>query len=76
MAAIALKRKKEGNSRETNYRTLYILGITFSPLGIIYEIVYFVSGTKVFLVLGLAFIFMGLSYIAIGLGNRDKWKKP
>jgi len=44
-------------------------------LGIIYEIVFFVSGTKVFLVLGIAFIGMGLSYIAIGLGNRDKWKK-
>jgi len=73
LVAMTLKRKKEGKSGETNYRALFVLGITFFSLGIIYEIVFFVSGTTVFLVLGLAFIAMGLSYLAIGLGNRDKW---
>ena len=75
LIAITLKKKKEGKSGESNYRALFILGVTFFPLGIIYEIVFFMSDTTVFLVLGLAFIAMGTSYLAIGLGNRDKWKR-
>ena len=75
LIAFFLRRKREGKLRETNYRAFFILGITFLPLGIIYEIVFFVSDTKVFLVLCLSFIAMGISYIAIGLANRDKWKK-
>ncbi|MFC1910497.1 hypothetical protein ACFLXC_04335 [Chloroflexota bacterium] len=75
LVVVTLRRKREGKSKGTDYRAFFILGISFLPLGIIYEIVFFVSGTKVFLVLGIAFIGMGLSYIAIGLGNRDKWKK-
>ena len=75
LAVFALKKNKEGKSKGTDYRAFFILGISFLPLGIIYEIVFFVSGTKVFLVLGIAFIGIGLSYLAIGLGNRDKWKK-
>ena len=75
LVVVTLRRKREGKSKGTDYRALFILGISFLPLGSIYEIVFFVSGTKVFLVLGIAFIGMGLSYIAIGLGNRDKWKK-
>ena len=75
LVVFALKKKKGEKSQGTNYRALFILGICFLPLGIIYNIVFFTSGTKVFLVLGIAFIGMGLSYLAIGLGNRDKWKK-
>ncbi|MFC1873686.1 hypothetical protein ACFLYX_00100 [Chloroflexota bacterium] len=75
LAVIALRKHEEGKSKETDYRAFFILGISFLPLGIIYEIVFFVSGTKVFLVLGIAFIGMGISYLAIGLGNKDKWKK-
>lgn len=76
LITVAQKRKKEGTAGESNYRTLFILGITFLSLGIIYEIVYFTSSTKVFLILGFAFIALGLSYIAIGLSNKSKWKKP
>jgi len=75
LVVVALRRKRVGETRETNYRAFFILGVTFFPLGIIYQIVFFVSGTIVFLVLGVSFIAMGLSYLAIGLGNRDKWKK-
>ncbi|MFC1972214.1 hypothetical protein ACFLVE_02260 [Chloroflexota bacterium] len=75
LVALTIKWKKEEKSKGTDYRAFFILGISFLPLGIIYEIVFFVSDTKVFLVLGIAFIGMGLSYLAIGLGNRDKWKK-
>jgi len=75
LAVFALKRNKERKAKGTNYRAFFILGICFLPLGIIYEIVFFVSGTMIFLVLGIAFIGMGLSYLAIGLGNKDKWRK-
>jgi len=76
LVAMALRKKREEKSRETNYRVIFILGVTFFPVGIIYQIVFFVSGKTVFLVLGLSFIAMGLSYLAIGLSNRDKWKEP
>ena len=75
LLTVTLKRKREEKPRGTNYRAFFVLGITFLPLGIIYEIVFFTSGTKVFLVLGLAFIAMGISYLAIGLTNKEKWKK-
>ena len=75
LVVMTLKMKREGKSREINYRVFFVLGTTFLPLGIIFEIVFFLSGTKVFLVLGLSFIAIGISYIAIGLGNRDKWRK-
>ena len=74
LAVFAWNKNKEGKAKGTGYRVLFILGITFLPVGIIYEIVFFASDTKVFLVLGIAFIGMGLSYLAIGLGNREKWK--
>lgn len=72
---VVLRRRKERNVRVTNYRDFFVLGVTFLPLGIIYEIVFFVSGNPVFLILGLAFISLGLLYLVIGLNNRDKWKK-
>ena len=75
LVAMALKRKRAGKHRETNYRTLFILGITFLPLGIIYEIAFFKAGAEVFLVLGLAFIGMGLSYLAISLRDKGKLNK-
>ncbi|MFX1265651.1 MAG: hypothetical protein ACFFH0_09750 [Promethearchaeota archaeon] len=75
LAVMTLRMKREGKPKETNYRTFYILGITFLPLGIIYEIDFFISDNTVFLVLGLAFIAMGTSYLVIGMGNRDKCKR-
>ena len=75
LVTVIWKKKKAGELRDTNYRVIYILGLVFLPLGIIYEVVFFVSGTKVILVLGIAFVGMWLSYLAIGLGNRGKWRK-
>ena len=74
LIVVAFKKRKKGKSQTINYRTFFILGISFLPLGIIFEISFFLSDTKVFLVLGLAVIAMGMSYIAIGLANRDKWE--
>jgi len=75
LVVMAFKWKRERKSQGTNYRALFILGITFLPIGVIYEITFFVSGTKDFLVLGLSFIAMGSSYIAIGLANKGKCKR-
>lgn len=73
LAWAAWRKKKEGKQQAPDYRSLFILGATFLSLGIIYEVVFFVSDVKVFLVLGLAFMAMGLSYLTIGLANRSKW---
>ena len=72
LIALVLKRRRASKPIVSHYRALFVLGITFIPLGIIYEIVFFVSGTKVFLVLGFSFIAMGLSYVAISLASRNK----
>ena len=73
------KKRKEVKTQEKGYqkgyRALFILGLSFLPLGIVFEIIFFTSDIKVFLVLGLAFIALGLSYLSIGLGNKDKWNK-
>ena len=74
LVALIIKKRQQSKAQVNHYRTLFILGITFLPLGILYEIVFLVSGTTVFLVLGLAFVGMGLPYLVIGLANRDKWK--
>lgn len=74
LVVVTLKRKREGKSKEIDYRAFFILGISFLALGIIYEIVLFASDKKVFLALGIAFIGVGISYIAIGLGSKDKWQ--
>ena len=69
-------KKRKGEEQKTSiYRSLFILGVTFLPLGVIYEVVFFISDAKVFLALGLAFMAMGISYLAIGLANRSKWKE-
>ena len=75
LVVVVLRKQKEGKSRSINYKTFFILGIAFLPLGITYEIVFFASGKTVFLILGLSFIAMGLPYLVIGLTNRDKWEK-
>jgi len=72
---VVWKRRKEVKSQDTGYRALYILGLSFLPLGVIFEIIFFTSDTKVFLVLGFVFIALGLSYLSIGLANKDKWNK-
>jgi uncharacterized membrane protein HdeD (DUF308 family) len=74
LAVFVWKKNKEGKAKGIGYHVLFIMGIIFLPLGIIYEIVFFASDTKVFLILGIAFVGMGLSYLAISLGNRDKCK--
>ena len=55
--------------RKTDYRTFFLFGIGFLPLGILYMVAGFLLPISV-AVLGLGFIFL-----AIGLANKDKWEK-
>ncbi|MFC2162125.1 LPXTG cell wall anchor domain-containing protein [Candidatus Altiarchaeota archaeon] len=56
-----LKRRRDGSKHETNYKTLFILGITWLPLGI-------ATGNN-------AFFIFGLCFMGLGIMNQDKWEK-
>jgi len=47
--------------RETNYRTIFVMGIILLPIGLIFDF--------------MIFSILGAVYILIGLVNRDKWGK-
>ena len=65
---VAWKKRKEGKSKETDYRAFFIMGISFLPLGIVMMITIGNPG-----MLGLTAL--GIIYMIMGLANRDKWKK-
>ena len=47
--------------RETNYRTIFIMGIVLLPVGLVFDFT--------------IFTILGPVYILWGLVNRDKWGK-
>jgi drug/metabolite transporter (DMT)-like permease len=57
--------KKKGKKHEPDYYTMYILGITWTPLGIIFATT----------MNNPAFLGMGIVFLIAGLANKDKWKK-
>ena len=61
------KKKKEGTYKEPDYRSFFIMGISFLPMGIIF--------TAVISPAFISFIALGVLYMLIGLSNRDKWIK-
>ena len=63
LGVLVFKRTKE---IKPDYKTLYIIGISWFPLGIIFM----ASGLSV----GVVFSIMGLCFLAVGLMNKDKWK--
>jgi len=63
---LVLKKKKEGKQVEPDYRTFFILGICFLPLGI--SLMITVSPAFI------GFFGLGVIYMIIGLTNQDKWK--
>lgn len=67
ITVIVIRKRKEGEPRETDYRVFFILGICWFPLGV----VFMVQGIP----MGFVFFVLGLVYLVIGLANRDKWKK-
>ena len=61
------KQKKEGTYKDPDYRSFFIMGICFLPIGIIF--------TSTISPAFIGFLGIGVCYMAIGLANRDKWKK-
>jgi hypothetical protein len=57
--------KKTGKKHEPDYYTMYILGITWTPLGIIFATT----------MNNPAFLGIGIVLLIAGLANKDKWKK-
>lgn len=61
-----LSKKRKKGWVEPDYRAFYILGIIFTPLGIVLSVV------VTWALLGITAL--GIIYLIIGLANRDKWK--
>jgi hypothetical protein len=59
LAAVALVLRK-GKQQKPSYKTFFIMGITWLPLGIVLDN-YALTG-------------MGVIFMVIGLLNRDKWE--
>lgn len=62
------KRHPDGKSREMNYKTFFIMGACFLPVGIAVSLS---SGEFFYNALSV----LGFIYLIIGLVNRDKWEK-
>jgi len=60
-----LNYKKTEKKHEPDYYTMYILGITWTPLGIIFATT----------MNNPAFLGIGIVFLIAGLANKDKWKK-
>jgi uncharacterized membrane protein YidH (DUF202 family) len=60
--AIVFAFKMKEKKQEPDYRTFFILGVTWIPLGIATE--------------NYAFCVIGVAFMIIGLLNKDKWKEP
>lgn len=67
------KRRKYGQQIETDYRALFLMGVTFLPIGIAMMVIYYLADLSFFI--AFPFMLLGLVYLVIGLKNKDKWKK-
>ena len=56
---------KKGDRMETNYYSLFTIGMIWLPLGIVF------MATD--LAIGPFFFILGLVFMGIGLSHRDKW---
>ena len=66
------KKMKEGQCKEPNYRTYFIMGVIWFPLGLASMIVYRIFDIS--FVPSLPLFSMGLIFLYMGWTNRDKWK--
>ena len=71
--SILRKGKRERKAEETDYKTVFIMGIAFLPTGFAMMMVYFLAETP--FEIGLPLFALGLICLIVGLVNRDKWKK-
>ena len=61
--------RRRGTVTETNYRSIFIIGVILLPVGI----VSYFSGIESLESTGLFFQLLGIIYIILGLVNKDKW---
>ncbi|UCG35976.1 MAG: hypothetical protein JSV64_04915 [Candidatus Bathyarchaeota archaeon] len=74
LALVLWRKRKAGIAKEANYRALFVMGLVFFPVGLVWMIISFLIDTSLFPT-GLPLFSLGLIYLSIGLANRDKWKK-
>ncbi len=67
------KKMKEEKYKEPNYRSYFLMGVIWFPLGLVSMIVY--RFFDISFVPGIPLFAMGLIFLYMGWTNRDKWKK-
>ena len=70
---LARKKIKEGEYKEPNYRSYFLMGVIWFPLGLASMIVYRVFDLS--FIPGIPLFSMGLIFLYMGWSNRDKWIK-
>ena len=70
---LARKRIKEGQEKEPNYRSYFLMGVIWFPLGLASMIVYRVFDIS--FVPALPLFSMGIIFLYLGWANCDKWPK-
>ena len=72
LAVLMVRKKKKEGKQIVNYRTFFLLGITWVPFGIVLIVVSFILQIPFYI--GFPLFALGLVYLVIGLKNRDTWK--
>ena len=73
LAVVMVRKRRTEGKPQINYRTFFILGITWVPFSIILMIVSFIFQAPFYI--GIPLFALGLIYLIIGLANRDKWQR-
>jgi len=73
VTVMLLKKRKEGESEQPDYRVFFIMGAVMLPLGIA-EMLLFLQWDRPF-VIPLPLVVIGLVFLAIGLANRGRWQR-
>ncbi|MFC1873532.1 hypothetical protein ACFLW3_01815 [Chloroflexota bacterium] len=73
MVWLVWNRKKKGTIQEINYRTLFIMGVVTSLIGLIGLIFSFIRDYS--LVPTMFILIIGIGYLARGWSKRETWKK-
>lgn len=69
LAVFIWKIKRDGWQRTIDYKTYFIMGVTWLPIGLTMALIFENS-------VGMVFAAIGAVCLAIGLKNRGKWGKP
>ena len=64
---IAIVGLKRGKKHDVDYYSLFVMGITWLPLGIVFIVIGYSLGSLFFV--------LGLVFLVVGLSHRGEWKK-